>query len=173
MLLRPKTAITYLLPDECPYASGVQPSIVSHRKNHHPLEPRNTLIPVSVQHLFLSIGRGYFIVSPSLRKSSPGSLFTRLISDVLPKMAQLQYNIPAKSRDVLPLHRVTSWWEILGPHALNRSARKAIISLAGPIQKEELGLSTLPGLCQQYLVEAQTASKSAGFTVRKQLVPEE
>jgi hypothetical protein len=139
----------------------------------HPLSQRDKVNEVVVQSLFSGVGREYFIISPSLRNHSAESLFSSLITDVLPKMPQLQHQIPIKSRDVLPLHRVTRWWDILGHHALNRESRKIIVALAGPVRKEEGGLSILPALCEQYLVEAQAASKSAGFTVRKQLVPEE
>jgi hypothetical protein len=164
---------TDLYKDDCPYASGAQPTILSHRKKEHPLSQGNEIIPVSVQFLFPSWGKEYFIVSPSLRNHSTESLYSHLLTEVLPKMPQLLPPIPVKSRDVLPLHHITRWWEILGPQALSQQARKATISLAGSVRKDEQDISTLPDLCELYLVEAQAASKSAGFTVRKQLVPEE
>lgn len=171
MFLEHLTTIANLPIGDCPYASGTHDTMVSHRKKKHPLAQGEMIQQVSVQHLFTSVGKVYFIVSPSLKNDSPESLFSHLITDVLPKMPQLPAQIPATSRDVLPLHRVTKWWEILGLHALSKKAQKSVISLAGPAREQ--GLSALPGLCQQYLVQAQTASKSAGYTVRKQLVPEE
>ena len=128
---------------------------------------------VRVQTLFTGVGRKYFIVSPSLKNHSLGSPFSTLISDVLPKMPQLQHQVPVQSRDILPLHRVTRWWDILGPHVGDREKKKSVISLVSPVGKEERPLSKLSGLCEQYLIEAQNSSKTAGFTVRKQLVPEE
>lgn len=149
--------------------------MVSHHRERHGVrgvqnDGKNI---VTVQTLFSGLGLKYFIVSPHLRYHSQESPFSALISKVLPKMPQLQLQVPVKSRDILPLHRVTRWWDILGPHALNKQSRKTIISLVGPVHKEEVALSTLPALCEEYLVEAQMASKTAGYTIRKQLVPEE
>jgi len=160
--------------DDCPYASGAHSTILVHRRKFHIHEQKDKPIKqVAVQSLFSGLGLKYFIVSPTLREQSPNSAFSTLISKVLPQMPELHHPTPARSRDILPLHRVTRWWDILGPHALNKNSRKSIITLVGPVGKEEEGLSALPHLCEEYLLEAQKAAKSAGFTVRKRLVPEE
>jgi hypothetical protein len=161
--------------DDCPYASGARPTITAHRNELHHNHPEKGRVieQVAVQYLFSGLAQKYFIISPELRGKSPKGAFSTLISNVLPKMPPLYHQTPPKSRDILPLHRVTRWWEILGSHALSKKGRNTIIALVGPVQKDERGLSMLPALCKEYLIEAQKASKSAGFPIRKRLVPEE
>ena len=53
------------------------------------------------------------------------------------------------------------------------SSRMPVINLASTVSKTEAILYPLQDLCRQYPKEVQKASKQAGYTVRKQLVPEE
>jgi hypothetical protein len=49
----------------------------------HEQKDKNTE-QVVVQSLFIVLGKGFFMVSPSLREISPNSAFSTLISNILP-----------------------------------------------------------------------------------------
>jgi hypothetical protein len=159
--------------DGCQYAAGAKTTLSNHRLTNHPSFGNQQVLDVKVQALFSGVEKAYFIVNPALRSQSAAGAFHTLMTKVLPEIPPLQAQVPLQGREILPLHRVTGWWDILGDHILSRDTRQAVINLvSAPMGQEEQALSKLPSLCENYLFEAQTLAKNSPYVVRKKLVPE-
>lgn len=165
----------------CSYAAKVRESVSRHHRSSHggQGDSMEAVRPVPAKDVFVQslfqpgLGCKYFEVNPSLSGSHWNSPYSVLASTILPSLPPPPEMgcVPVRERELTPFHRVTEWFQILGPAVLNnRDHRQQTIKLAEAPNKNEQGLRLIPLLSRQYLVEAQKAAHL--YPVRKRLVPD-